>query len=121
MQWESVKRKESLVSAGVTYVVRRISFGRRMELMGRIRDLAARLEYFEAGRDEKNVMEASLLAGQIDRIYLEWGLEAVEGLVIDGTPAECRTFLDMGPEELVHEALEYVRAECGLSEQERKN
>jgi len=92
-----------------------------MDLMRRVRDLAVRLEYFEAGRDEKNQMEASLLAAQIDRIYLEWGLESLEGLSIDGREADCSSFLDHGPEKLVEEALALVRAECGLSEQERKN
>ncbi len=92
-----------------------------MDLMRRVRDLAVRLEYFEAGRDEKNQMEASLLAAQIDRIYLEWGLESLEGLSIDGQEADCSSFLDHGPEKLVEEALTLVRAECGLSEQERKN
>lgn len=92
-----------------------------MELMSRVRDLATHLEYFEAGRDERNQIEASLLAAKIDRIYLEWGVESVDGLSIDGHDADCMTFLDRGPEELVNEALVLVRSECGLSEQERKN
>ena len=47
--------------------------------MRQVRDLAARLEYFEAGRDAKNGMEASLLGAEIDRLYILWGLEEIRG------------------------------------------
>jgi hypothetical protein len=106
---------------GVEFVIARMSFGRRLELMKRVRDLAVRAEFFEAGCDEKNKMEASLLGAEIDRLYLEWGLEGVRGLELDGVPATPLLLVERGPEELFREALEAVRLECGLSEQERKN
>jgi hypothetical protein len=106
---------------GVDLVITRMTFGRRLELMKRVRDLAARLEYFDAGRDEKNRMEASLLGAQIDQVYINWGLEEVRGLMLDGLPATPESLLERGPEELVREALEAIKAECGLSETERKN
>jgi hypothetical protein len=106
---------------GVEFVIARMSFGRRLELMRRVRDLAVRAEFFEAGCDEKNKVEASLLGGEIDRLYLEWGLEGVRGLELDGVPATPLLLIERGPEELFREALEAVRHECGLSEQERKN
>lgn len=121
MNWESQVKIHSRVIPGVEFVLARMTFGRRVELMRRVRDLAVRLEYFEAGRDEKNQMEASLLAAEIDRLYLDWGLLDVCGLVIDGEPAEVRTFIENGPEDLVHEVLRLVRNSCGLDEQERKN
>ena len=121
MNWESHVTLRSGEMPGVEFVLARMTFGRRIELMRRVRELAVRLEYFEAGRDEKNQMEASLLAAEIDRLYLEWGLLDVHGLAIDGEPADARVFIENGPEALVHEALRLVRSSCGLDEQERKN
>jgi hypothetical protein len=98
-----------------------MTFGRRIELMRLVRDLATRLEFFEAGKDAGNKMEASLLGAEIDRLYVEWGLESVSGLEIDGEPATTRSLIDRGPEGLFFEVLAAVKTECGLSEAERKN
>lgn len=106
---------------GVEFVIYRMTFGRRLELMKNVRDLAARIEYFDAGRDEKNRMEASLLGAEMDKVYLAWGLEEVCGLSLDGTAATPESLVERGPEELVHEALGAIKAECGLTETERKN
>ena len=61
------------------------------------------------------------LGAQIDRLYVEWGVERILGIQIDGEPATPVSLIDSGPEDLFREALEAVRAECGLNEQERKN
>jgi hypothetical protein len=106
---------------GVEFVIARITFGRRLELLKRVRDLAVRLEYFEAGREEKNRIEASLLGAQLDRLYIEWGLEEIHGLEIDGEAATPVSLVERGPEKVFQEALAAVKAECGLNEQERKN
>jgi hypothetical protein len=98
-----------------------MTFGRRIELMRRVRDLAGRLEYFEAGQDAKNGMEASLLGAEIDRIYVLWGVEEIRGLEIDNGRATVESLIDRGPEELFLEALTAVRVESGLNETERKN
>ena len=119
--WQSSKVVSSEKLPGVEFVIARMTFGRRVELMKRVRDLAARAEFFDAGRDEKNRMEASLLGAEIDRLYIEWGVEEIRGLELDGEPATARSMVDRGPEELFHEALGAVKAECGLSETERKN
>jgi len=66
-------------------------------------------------------VEAALLAGEIDRIYLRWGLRRVTGLEIDGEEVTAERLLEKGPEELVQEVLRAVRREAGLSEAERKN
>ncbi len=120
-EWQSRCAVASRTAPGVEFVIARMTFGRRLELMRRVRDLAARLEYFEAGREEKNRIEASLLGAQIDRLYVEWGVERILGLEIDGESATPLSLIDNGPEDLFREALEAVRAECGLNEQERKN
>src|ERR1039458_6349895 len=75
---------QSVSNPGVEFVIGRMTFGRRIELMRLVRDLATRLEFFEAGKDAGNKMEASLLGAEIDRLYVEWGLETLSGLEIDG-------------------------------------
>ena len=119
--WSSRKAVPSKTRPGVEFVIALMTFGRRIELMRRVRDLAARLEYFEAGRDAKNGMEASLLGAEIDRLYIRWGVEEIRGLSWTASSASVEALLDSGPEELFYEALDAVKHECGLSENERKN
>jgi hypothetical protein len=107
---------------GVTFRVERMSFGRRLELVKELKDLLGRLEFVQAGpQGPAQQAEAALLAGEIDRIYLRWGLRAIEGLEIDGEPATPETLVERGPEELIAEALAAIKSEAGLSEAERKN
>jgi hypothetical protein len=119
--WSSREVVASESHAGVEFVIARMTFGRRLELMRRVRDLAARLEFFEAGRDARNGMEASLLGAEIDKLYILWGVEEVRGLELDGAPATPESLIELGPEALFAEALAAVKAACGLSENERKN
>jgi hypothetical protein len=119
--WQSSRIVRSEAMPGVEFVIARMTFGRRMELLKRVRDLATRLEYFEAGREEKNRLEASLLGAQLDRLYIDWGLEEIRGLELDGEAATPLSLMERGPEDVFKEALAAVKAECGLSEQERKN
>ena len=107
--------------AGIRYKIVRISLGRRIELARRIRDIGRKLEFFEAGGDWRERLEAAVLQGEIDRAYLEWGLEAIEGLEINGEPATPGTLVEQGPLNLALEIVKKIRAECGLNEEERKN
>ena len=99
----------------------RMSFGRRTELVRHIRELAQRAEFLEAGTTAREQIEATLLAREIDKLYLLWGLLSVEGLDLDGEAATPEKLVDTGPEELCREALEAVKVECGLTDSERKN
>ena len=121
MSYESVVSVESRVAEGVSFEIARMSFGRRVELMRRVRELARRMEFLEAGNAPGEKMEAALLQAEIDRLYLIWGLRGVSGLDVDGAPATPETLADRGPEGLFREALTAVRAETGLSEEQRKN
>ncbi len=121
MKYASSFKARSKLWPGVTLEIARISFGRRIELARRIRDLAQRMEFLEAGSTPREKIEATLLASEIDRIYLEWGLKGVEGLIQDGKEATPESLIEAGPESLCQEALALVKAECGLSEAERKN
>ena len=121
MNYESSTVVESKHVSGVAFVITRMSFARRMELMGCIRDLAAKCEFSEAGETPQDQLAAALLSGEMDRVYLKWGLRELIGLNIDGVAATPDTLASAGPEELFREAVAAVKAECGLSETERKN
>jgi len=112
---------ESDVCAGVRYKVARISVSRRIELARAIREIGRKLEFLEAGSDPREKIEAAVLETEIDQAYLEWGLAEIAGLSIDGEDATPRTLIDRGPMALAMEILARIKAECGLSEGERKN
>jgi hypothetical protein len=89
--------------------------------MRRVRVIAPKLEFFQAGASEQDKIDAGVLSAEIDDLYLEWGLQEIEGLEIDGVAATPRTLAEAGPEELFHEALRLVKAVCRLSDAEIKN
>jgi hypothetical protein len=120
MKYESVVDIVAESVPGVTLRVARMSFGRRLELMRRVRELARKVECFEAGGIGER-MDAGMLRAEVDRLYVEWGVVAVGGLMVDGAKATAAWLVERGPEELFREALVAVRREAGLSEDERKN
>ena len=123
--WESRIWFDAAAMDGVRYEIVRVSFGRRIELARRIREIGRKMEYLEAGAALENgareKLEATVLAAEIDRAYLEWGLISVEGLEIDGIAATPETLIDRGPVELAMEILGRIKSECGMTEDERKN
>lgn len=122
MEYRSQIEVGSPSAPGVRFLVRRMSFGRRLELTRQVQELAKRLAFVAAGEEGlSSDAERAMLGGEIDREYLRWGLAGLEGLEIDGEPATVESFLEAGPEELVREALAEVKRQAGLSEAERKN
>lgn len=121
MTYEGTTRIESTVMPGVHFIVQKMSFGRRIELTRRIRDLAQRVEFLCAGESPKEKLDATLLGAEIERTYVLWGLTEVGGLELDGAPATPESLVSHGPEQLFHEALEVIKTQCGLTEDERKN
>jgi hypothetical protein len=121
VNYESVKTVDSAVVPGVRFTISRMSFGRRAELTRRIWELVGRAEYLQAAGDAREKLEAALLTSEIERAYLSWGLQRIEGLTIDGQSATTDTAIARGPEELCREMLAAIRAECGLMDEERKN
>jgi hypothetical protein len=118
---ESFAWFDAATHAGVRYRIARMSLARRIGLARKIREAGRRLEFLEAGGDVKEKLDAAVLQGEVDRAYLEWGLEAIEGLEIDGEAATPESLIEKGPMRLAAEILGRIRSECGLSESERKN
>jgi hypothetical protein len=121
MEYASEKRIESQALAGVWFTIARMSFERRIELTRRIWELAGKVEHLEAGGDAHGKLEAALVAAEIDRVYLSWGLTKVEGLTLDGAEATPELVAARGPEALAREAVAAIKAECGLNADEIKN
>jgi hypothetical protein len=122
MNYESTVTRQSAVLPEVRYGVRRMSYGRRLDLTRQLKDLLGRIEFARAGEDgPAREAEMALLAGEVDREYLRWGLAELEGLDIDGTTATPETLFAGGPEELVREIVDEIRQQAGLTENERKN
>ena len=119
--YESEVWIRSEIEPAVRYKIQRISLARKIELTKEIREIGRKVEFLESSNDPREQLEAAALATQIDRAYLAWGLAAVEGLHIDSAPASAMDLVEKGPLSLANEALRFVKRECGLSEQERKN
>lgn len=121
MNYKSTLTIESSTYPEVRYTIRRMSFGRRLELTSRIRELGGRMRRLDAGEDLSDRVESALLSHEVERLYLEWGLEEVQGIEIDGLEATPELLIEAGPEALVREIVAQIQAECSLSEDERKN
>lgn len=120
-RYESVVEVRSRANPGVSFCINRISFGRRMELAKRVRELSQRAEFLQAGTGLQDKIDASLLRQEIEATYIRWGLVRIDGLRIDGEPATADRLIEKGPDNLAQEVVTAVKAQCGLSEEERKN
>src|SRR6202167_4433551 len=87
LHYDSVISIESKAAPGVRFGIHRISFGRRMELSRRVREISRKAEFLKAGTELHEKIEANILAQEIDAMYVHWGLVSIEGLLIDGEPA----------------------------------
>jgi hypothetical protein len=119
-QFESSRRLESQSVPGTVFWVRKVSLSQRIELLTRVRELTQKHEFLSAGNPEEQ-MEATLGDLLTVRLFLEWGLERMEGLQIDGQDPSVSLLIDRGPEELCGEIAGAIQKECGLFEEERKN
>jgi hypothetical protein len=121
MRYDSTITIESKTLAGVSFTVRRMSFGRRLELTRRVRELSQRLEFSAAGEGVNDRLDAAVLSAEIDRTYVEWGVGQITGLELDGEQATPVSVLELAPEEFTREIVDAIKAECSLSDEERKN
>jgi hypothetical protein len=117
---ESVRWIESKELPGVRFSVREPSLGNRIDLTQKLHDLTIRNEFLAGGR-ELQQLELVLAELMVQKALIEWGLVSIEGLKIDGKTPTTQILIESGPEKLVAEIAEAIRARCGLSEEERKN
>lgn len=121
MTYESTIRVPSTNIPEVTLTIRRVSVARRLELLRKVRELAARLEFYKAGAQLDDKLEAGIASAEVESLYVVWGVEKIEGLRIDGLDATPESLVASGPEDLVREAASLIRSQLGLNEEERKN
>lgn len=121
MEYSSVATHRSEEIAGVSFTVRKVSLGGRLELARRIRQIGIKREFHAAGGTIDDDLEVAIIEHEINRAYLEWGLVAVSGLQLDGAEANTEALILHGPEKLTNEILGVIRRELSLSEEERKN
>jgi hypothetical protein len=119
-EYASVVWRQSTCMKQVSFAVRKPSLGQRIELTGRVRQLTLDNEFLRAG-DISDQVTASLAELLVRKLYVEWGLAAIEGLKIDDEEASTIALIERGPEELVDEIIAAIKAETGLTEDERKN
>lgn len=121
VNYESTITITSCVMKSAAFTIQRISLARRMQLARRVLELSREMEFREAGGGGDDQIQANILSFEIDRLYLQWGLVKLSGLTIDGVDATAELLAEKGPEELVREIVDAIKAQCGLSDSERKN
>jgi hypothetical protein len=119
--YHSRVRHNSEAMPGVSYTIKRMSLGRRIELAEAIRDLAVELEFHQAGESARERVTSAALSARIEQVYLRWGLSGISGLLIDGEVPGPDLLYANGPEDLLREIVDQIRLECGLTDEERKN
>ena len=119
-QHSSAAWHDSRTVTGVRFAIRQISLGQRIELTKNVRELALRYEFLKTG-EPADQLEASLSDLLVRKLYIEWGLAALEGLQIDAQEATPAMLIQKGPERLSDEIIDKIRAQLELSEEERKN
>jgi hypothetical protein len=119
-EYSSVVWRSSDTYKGVRYAIRKISIAQRIEMAERIQTLSSKYEFLKAG-DALEQAEAHLADLLVRKLYIEWGLAVIEGLVIDGEKASLDLLIEKGPELLCDEIVAAIREELELSSEERKN
>ncbi len=120
VKYSSLSWRDSIVTRGVQFAIRRVSLAQRIELTKRTRELLLRHEFLRSG-DMSDQIEAALKELFVRRLYLEWGLAEITGLLIDGQPVTVELLIEKGPEALSDEIAAAIRDSCNLAEEERKN
>jgi hypothetical protein len=118
--YSSVAWHSSQTMPGVRFAVKRVSLEQRIDLNHRVRELTMKHEFLKSG-DVSNQLEAALSDLLVAKLYLEWGLETIEGLSINGEKASVDSLIASGPENLANEIVQTIQADSALTGEERKN
>ena len=120
VNYSSIVWHDSKSLPGVRYATRRISLMQRIELTSKVREIVLQHEFFKAG-DVSEQLEVSLGELLVRKLYIEWGLDQIQGFTIDGEEATMESIIEKGPEELTDEIAASIRTQLELSLEERKN
>ena len=120
VQYASTSWHASQTIPGVRFAIRRVSLRQRIELNHRVRELTLKNEFLRTG-DTEDQLEAALSDLLVTKLYLEWGLAGVDGLLIDGEIPTAAVLIDKGPESLAAEIAGAIQTESTLTDDERKN
>jgi hypothetical protein len=118
--YSSVSWHSSQTIAGVRFAIRRVSLQQRIELNHGVRELTIKHEFLKAG-DASSQLEAALSDLLVSKLYIEWGLQTIQGLSINGQAATADSLIANGPESLTDEIVRTIQAESTLTDDERKN
>lgn len=121
MRHESTVAIEAEGYPGVRLRIRRPTYAGRLELLKQVQELSRRLDFHRAGESAQSAIDAAVVEKELELAYLRWGLVELEGLVVDGTPADVELAIARGPELLLRQALDAIKKQLGLTEDERKN
>ncbi len=135
-KYDTTNRKESEILLGVSFLIRRMTEGRRIELRkklgptnAKIRELLREqgklLEAPDDAQDHNRILE---LQDEFDGLMLEtvnpttllWGVKQIEGLEVDGKILTLEDWQEW-PSALFKEILNSVNAEAELNGGEVKN
>ena len=106
-EYSSVWWYASETMPGIRVAVKQISLQQRIELIYRVRELTLKHEFLKAG-EISDPLDAALAELLVAKLYLEWGIECVEGLSIDGTQATSASLIASGPESLSAEIVSAI-------------
>ncbi len=133
---ETTRRVESELFEGVSFVLKKMTEGRRIQLRTllnkhniRIREILREQAAIEATSEETRDVPKwlelqeefdSIMLEHINPTWIEWGVKMIDGLESDGNPLTTAEWRDW-PSALVAEVVAAVKAESELNGAERKN
>lgn len=133
---ETTRRIHSEAFPGVTFLLRKMTEGRRMELRRiisepnlRVREILREQDaIYKTEENNQDTLKWMTLQDELDGLMLEkinpawvlWGVKQIEGLEVDGRPLSVEDWSDW-PSALFDEVLSAVKAEAELNGAERKN
>ena len=106
---------------GVSFRVKRMTLGGRIELLERIYPLLKEAESMAAGASQSDQVRNQLCTLKIQEALLSWGVLELSGWCVDGVQISAEQAGRGAPENLVQEMLTVIQRQRALTEAERKN
>lgn len=117
----AAQRYQSTCFPGVSFRVKRMTLGSRIELLEKIYPLLKEAESMAAGTSQSDQVRNQLCTLKVQEALLAWGVLELSGLCVDGVEISAERAGSGAPEELVQEMLAVIQRQIALTEAERKN